>query len=63
MILDSPSLAAASDASLLASLVDGTLLVARLGSTKAEAMGQAIQWLGPANVLGIIANGGRRGRA
>jgi protein-tyrosine kinase len=63
VILDSPALAAASDASLLASLVDGTLLVARLGQTKAEAMGQAIQWLGASNVLGIIANGGRRNRA
>jgi receptor protein-tyrosine kinase len=63
VILDSPSLLAASDASLLASLVDGTLLVARLGATKAEAIGQAIQWLGQNNVVGIIANGGRRGQA
>src|ERR1700722_8645833 len=61
VILDSPSLLAASDASLLASLVDGTLLVARLGATKAEAMGQAIQRLGQNNILGIVANGGRRG--
>jgi len=61
VILDSPSLLAASDASLLATLVDGTLLVARLGATKVEAMGQAIQWLGQNKVLGIIANGGRRG--
>jgi protein-tyrosine kinase len=60
VILDSPSLLAASDASLLATLVDGTLLVARLGATKVEAMGQAIQWLGQNNVLGIIANGARR---
>ena len=60
VILDSPSLLAASDASLLATLVDGTLLVARLGRTKVEAMGRAIQWLGQNNVLGIIANGGRR---
>jgi protein-tyrosine kinase len=62
VILDSPSLAAASDASLLATLVDGTLLVARLGATKAEAIGQAIQCLGQNNVVGIIANGGRRGQ-
>jgi protein-tyrosine kinase len=61
VILDSPSLLAASDASLLATLVDGTLLVARLGATRVEAMGQAIQWLGQDNVIGIIANGGRRG--
>ncbi len=63
VILDSPSLQSASDASLLATLVDGTLLVARLGATRGEAMGQAIQWLGQNNVLGIIANGGRRGQA
>lgn len=59
VILDSPSLVTASDASLLATLVDGTVLVARLGATKVEAMGRAIQWLGQNNVLGIIANGGR----
>jgi receptor protein-tyrosine kinase len=63
VILDSPALVAASDASLLASLVDATLLVARLGATKAESMGQAIQWLGQNNVLGVVANGGRRGQA
>jgi protein-tyrosine kinase len=60
VILDSPPLFTASDASLLASLVDGTLLVARLGSTRGESLHQAIQSLGQ-NILGIIANGGRRG--
>ena len=60
VILDSPPLLAASDASLLATLVDGTLLVARLGATRVEAMCQAIQSLGQNNVLGIVANGGRR---
>jgi protein-tyrosine kinase len=60
VILDSPPLLAASDASLLATFVDGTLLVARIGLTKVEAMGQAIQSLGQNNILGIVANGGRR---
>jgi capsular exopolysaccharide synthesis family protein len=60
VILDSPSLLAASDASLLATLADGTLLVARLGATKVEAMHRAIQWLSQNNVLGIVANGRRR---
>lgn len=60
VILDSPPLLAASDASLIASLVDGTLLVTRLGVTKVETMRQAIQSLGQNNVLGIVANGGRR---
>jgi len=62
VILDSPPLLSASDASLLATLVDGTLLVARLGATRVDAMGQAIQSLGQNNVLGIIANGGRQVR-
>jgi capsular exopolysaccharide synthesis family protein len=60
VILDSPPLAAASDANLLATLVDGTLLVTRLGATRVEAMGLAIQSLGQNQVLGIIANGGQR---
>jgi len=60
VILDSPALLLASDASLLASLVDGTLLVARLGASKREAIGQAVQALSRNNLLGIIANGGRR---
>ncbi len=62
VILDSPPLLSASDASLLATLVDGTLLVARLGTTRVDAMGQAIRSLGRSNVLGIIANG-TRGRS
>jgi receptor protein-tyrosine kinase len=59
VIVDSPSLLSASDASLLATLVDGTLLVARLGTTTVAALDQAIQSLGQ-NILGIIANGGPR---
>ncbi|HTW63137.1 MAG TPA: CpsD/CapB family tyrosine-protein kinase [Bryobacteraceae bacterium] len=61
VILDSPALLAASDASLLAPLVDGALLVARLGATRVDALEQAIQSLGQDNVLGIVANGSRRG--
>ena len=60
VILDSPPLAAASDANLLATLADGTLLVTRLGATRVDAMELAIQSLGQSNVLGIIANGGPR---
>ncbi len=60
VILDSPPLAAASDANLLATLVDGTLLVTRLGATRVDAMDLAIQSIGQNNVLGIIANGGPR---
>jgi protein-tyrosine kinase len=60
VILDSPPLASASDANLLATLADGTLLVTRLGVTRVDAMSLAIQSLGQSNVLGIIANGGLR---
>jgi receptor protein-tyrosine kinase len=60
VILDSPPLLSNSDASLLATLVDGTLLVARLGTTRPDAMSQAIQFLGRTNVLGIVSNGSRR---
>jgi protein-tyrosine kinase len=60
VILDTPPLLAASDASLLASFVDGALLVARLGATRADTIEQAVQSLGPGTVLGIVANGGRR---
>jgi receptor protein-tyrosine kinase len=60
VILDSPPLASASDANLLATLADGTLLVTRLGVTRVDEMSLAIQSLGQSNVLGIIANGGLR---
>jgi len=60
VILDSPPLGSASDANLLATLADGALLVTRLGATRVDAMGLAIQSLGQNNVLGIIANGGPR---
>lgn len=60
VILDTPALFAASDASLLAPLVDGALLIARMGATRADTLGQAIQSLGQGNVLGIVANGGLR---
>ena len=38
ILLDSPSLAPASDANLLAALADGTLLVARMGATTPDSM-------------------------
>jgi receptor protein-tyrosine kinase len=63
VILDSPPLLAASDASLLAALADGTLLVARMGATRVDAMGHAIQSLGQSNILGIVANGGPRSKS
>jgi protein-tyrosine kinase len=63
VILDSPPLLSASDASLLAALADGTLLVTRMGTTRLEAMGHAIESLGQSNILGIVANGGTRSKS
>jgi receptor protein-tyrosine kinase len=57
ILLDSPALLAASDANLLASLADGTLLVTRMGVTTADSMRRAIGSLGQASILGIVANG------
>lgn len=59
IILDSSPLLAASDASLLATLADGTLLVTRLGVTTQDSMTRAIGSLGPDSILGIVANGTR----
>ena len=60
ILIDTPPLLAASDASLLAALADGTLLVTRIGVTTRESMGRAIASLGPSSILGVVANGARR---
>lgn len=57
ILLDSPPLLVASDANLLAGLADGTLLVARIGSTTPDSMNRAIAALGHDSILGIVANG------
>ena len=56
IILDSPPLNSASDGHLLAAEADGTLLVARIGTTGAEALQQAIASIGLSRLLGIVAN-------
>lgn len=57
ILMDSPPLLTASDASLLAGLADGTLLVTRIGATTTDSMTRAIESLGQASILGIVANG------
>jgi len=57
ILLDSPPLLVASDANVLAGLTDGTLLVARIGSTTHSSMSRAIESLSPDSILGIVANG------
>jgi protein-tyrosine kinase len=61
VILDSPPLLFAADASLLGTLCHGTLLVVRIGHTTIDSVTRATQSLCNNNVLGILVNGARRG--
>jgi receptor protein-tyrosine kinase len=61
IILDSPPLLFAADASLLSTLCHGTLLVVRIGHTTIDSVTRAMQSLCNNNVLGIVVNGARRG--
>ncbi|MGH9673474.1 MAG: CpsD/CapB family tyrosine-protein kinase [Bryobacteraceae bacterium] len=61
IILDSPPLLFAADASLMATLCHGSILVVRIGSTTIDSVTRAMQSLCENNVLGIVVNGARRG--
>jgi protein-tyrosine kinase len=61
VIIDTPPLLYASDANLLGTLCHGTLLVARIGVTTIQSVTRAVQTLCENNILGIVANGARRG--
>lgn len=61
VILDSPPLLFAADASLLSTLCSGTVLVVRIGATTVDSVTRAMQSLCHNNVLGIVVNGARRG--
>lgn len=61
VILDSPPLLFAADASLLGTFCDGTILVVRMGVTTVDSVTRAMNSLCENNVLGIIANGARKG--
>jgi protein-tyrosine kinase len=61
IILDSPPLLFAADASLLGTLCHGTLLVVRIGHTTIDSVTRAMQSLCNNNVLGILVNAARRG--
>jgi receptor protein-tyrosine kinase len=61
IVLDSPPLLFAADASLLSTLCHGTLLVVRIGHTTIDSVTRAMQSLCNNNVVGIVANGARRG--
>ena len=61
IVLDSPPLLFAADASLLSTLCHGTLLVVRIGHTTIDSVTRAMQSLCNNNVVGIVVNGARRG--
>jgi len=56
VILDSPPCVPVADASILAGLCDGILLVVRAGSTPAEMAERARQELKDKNVIGVVLN-------
>jgi capsular exopolysaccharide family len=56
VILDTPPVGLISDANLLASLVDGVLLVVGAGSTPFEAVQRAVAQLGEERILGVVLN-------
>jgi capsular exopolysaccharide synthesis family protein len=58
---DTPPLLFSADGNLLAAMVDGTVLVVRIGSTTIDTITRAVQSLNDNNVLGIVANGARAG--
>ena len=61
IILDSPPLLFSSDANLLGTLTDGTILVIRIGATTIDTVHRAMQSLCENNVLGVVVNGARAG--
>jgi protein-tyrosine kinase len=56
VILDSPPCVPVADASVLADICDGVLLVVRSGSTPAEIAQKGVQQLQGKNILGIVLN-------
>ncbi len=61
VIVDSPPLLFAADGNLLATMVDGTILVVKIGETTYDSVTRAIQSLCENNILGIVVNGADRG--
>jgi capsular exopolysaccharide synthesis family protein len=56
VILDTPPIALLSDASLVASITDGALIVVKAGSTSSDLVERAVQAVGRERVLGIVLN-------
>jgi capsular exopolysaccharide synthesis family protein len=60
IILDTPPVAMLPDANLLASMVDGAVLVVRAGSTSCELAQRAIDAIHRDRILGVVLNSARR---
>jgi len=58
VVVDSPPVLVSADAAVLASSVDGVVLVARMGATDSRALGEAQKVIGQAGakVVGVVAN-------
>jgi capsular exopolysaccharide synthesis family protein len=57
VVVDAPPVGTVSDASLLAEMVDGSLLVVRAGQTDCSLTQKAIEAIGRERILGVVLNG------
>jgi protein-tyrosine kinase len=60
VIVDTPPIGAAPDASLMCAMADATVLVVRAGETPFEAVQQAIEGIGRERIIGVVLNGVER---
>ena len=56
VIIDTPPVGLLTDASLLASIVDGAILVVRAGETPFDLVQRAVQAIGASRLLGVVLN-------
>lgn len=56
VIIDTPPVGLLTDANLLASMVDGAVLVVKAGSTPYDLVKRAVDTIGPAKLLGVVLN-------
>lgn len=62
IIIDSPPILPLADASILAKLADGVLLVARRGVTEKKRLEQGVEALEKSKVVGVVINSSRKSR-
>ncbi len=56
VIIDTPPVGLLTDANLLASMVDGAVLVIKAGSTPYDLVKRAVDTIGPSKLLGVVLN-------